>query len=71
MLPSLAITLFPRPIFVAQFTKAIGERLSASGEIGETFEKMTHETARILVCEAGAPAGIGSPITAKRRTSVV
>src|SRR6516165_6496582 len=71
VLPSLAITLLPHPIFVAQFTEAISKRLSASSEIGETFEKMTHETAPNLVCAAEAPAGIASPITGKRRTSVV
>src|SRR6516165_12687786 len=71
VLPSLAITLLPHSIFVAQFTETIGKRLSASGKIGETFEKMTHETAPNLVCAAEAPAGIGSPITGKRRTSVV
>ena len=71
MLPSLSVALLPRAIFVAQFAQATGENFSPSSEIGEAFEKMAHETAPILICPAGAPAGIGSPITGRRRTSVV
>ena len=39
--------------------------------LGETFEKVAHDAAICVVRAAGALADIRSPITGKRRTSVV
>ena len=43
----------------------------SQGWIGETFEKVAHDAAPGVVRAAGALADICSPITGKRRTSVV
>jgi hypothetical protein len=70
MLPPLPITLLPSSIFVAEFPEPIGEWFASAGKIGETFEKVAHRSSLIFAC-AATTAGICSPITGKRRTSVV
>jgi hypothetical protein len=61
-----------RPFWpIRLISKAISERLPPPGWIGETFEKVAHDAATCVVRAAGALADIRSPITGKRRTSVV
>jgi len=59
-------------------TEPLGERLAPPRQISETFEKVAHGLAPVLVEATAATEGIDvapidtcSPITGKRRTSVV
>jgi hypothetical protein len=78
VLPALPVALLPRAVFFAQFTEPLGERLPPPRQISKTFEKMAHGLAPVLVEATAATEGIDvapinarSPITGKRRTSVV
>ena len=69
--PALLHACLPHPIFVAEFPQSIRERFPPTREIRETLEKVAHGTSPVLARVASAPAGICSPITGKRRTSVM
>src|SRR5262249_44763643 len=78
VLPALPVALLPRAVLIAQLTVPLGERLAPPRQISETFEKMAHGLAPVFVEATAATEGIAvapsntcSPITGKRRTSVV
>src|SRR6516164_480149 len=78
VLPALPVALLPRAVFIAQFTEPLGERLAPARQISETFKKMAHGLAPVFVNATALTEGIDvapintcSPITGKRRTSVV
>ena len=78
VLPALPVALLPRAVFIAQLAEPLGERLAPPRQISETFKKMAHGLAPVLIAATAATGGITvapsnarSPITGKRRTSVV